>query len=633
MQYRREIDGLRALAVVPVIFFHAGISTFHGGFVGVDVFFVISGYLITSIILADYEAEKFSLIHFYERRARRILPALFLVMATSIPFALVLLLPGHLKDFASSVQFAAVSASNFLFYRQSGYFDTEAELKPLLHTWSLAVEEQFYILFPLFVMIGLAYFRKRLVVVLGLIAVASLAYAQYRVFRNPSATFFLLPTRAWELGLGVLSAFYLQGKRSEYLYNDTKPTLAMQAGGLIGLALIAVSVFTFHSEMPVPGLYSLVPTVGTVLIILAVTPQTWVGRLLGTTPLVGLGLISYGAYLWHQPIFSFTRHALPRPPSDLVLVLLSLLALVLAFISWKLVEGPFRQKQTISRRGIFLFSVGCVLAAFAFNFVVQRYDGFAARYPEHDRELVALDQRTTNRYVGRRFNEAQLAEFFQPGKKKVLIIGDSHAQDMANVIYESGLDAEIQISTFMIRARCGNLFLDTDFTANIEEAYRPSCRASGWYENERLKARIREADSVWLVSSWRQWQADLFAQSYANLEKAYGPKFIVFGRKHVGKFNINYLLAIPSAERGNYRNSLDPSHHKINQLIQSSVPSDKFVDLLRLLCGGADACAPFTNEGRLISQDSSHLTAEGARYLGEKLRQDPVIAGFLKKNN
>jgi peptidoglycan/LPS O-acetylase OafA/YrhL len=631
MQYRREIDGLRALAVVPVIFFHAGIDTFRGGFVGVDVFFVISGYLITSIILAEYEAKKFTLIDFYERRARRILPALFLVMAVSIPFALALLLPGALKDFARSVQYAAVSFSNFLFFRQSGYFDTEAELKPLLHTWSLAVEEQFYIIFPLFVMLGLAYFRKRLVLVLAFIAVASLAYAQYRVFRNPSATFFLLPTRAWELGLGVLAAFYLQGKRADYLYDNAKPSPWIEAGGLIGLALIAVSVFTFHSEMPVPGLYSLIPTVGTVLIILAVTPQTWAGRLLGTAPLVGLGLISYGAYLWHQPIFSFTRHALARPPSDLVLVLLSVLALLLAYISWKFVERPFRNKQTISRKGIFLFSVGCVLAAFAFNYIVQRYDGFVSRYPADDRMLVALDQRTANRYIVRRFNDAQLAEFSQAGKKKVLIIGDSHAQDMANVIYESGMDSEIQISTFMIRAHCGNLFLETDFTANIEESYRPSCRASGWYDNEKLKARIREADSVWLVSSWRQWQVDLFAQSYANLEKAYGPKFVAFGRKHVGKFNINYLLAIPAAERGNYRNSLHPSNEKINEIIRSAVPADKYVDLLRLLCGGVRACPPFTPDGRLISHDSSHLTADGARYLGEKLRQDPVIDGFLRK--
>ena len=153
MNYRREIDGLRALAVLPVILFHAGFETFSGGFVGVDVFFVISGYLITTIILAELEQGRFSIVNFYERRARRILPALFLVMLVCIPFAWIWLLPSDMKDFSQSLIAVAIFASNILFWRESGYFDTAAELKPLLHTWSLAVEEQYYVLFPLFLML------------------------------------------------------------------------------------------------------------------------------------------------------------------------------------------------------------------------------------------------------------------------------------------------------------------------------------------------------------------------------------------------------------------------------------------------------------------------------------------------
>ena len=193
MQYRREIDGLRAIAVLPVILFHAGFETFGGGFVGVDVFFVISGYLITTIILGELEQGKFSIVNFYERRARRILPALFLVMLVCIPFAWLWLLPSDMKDFAQSLVAVSVFASNILFWRESGYFDTAAELKPLLHTWSLAVEEQFYVLFPLLLMLFWKLGKRWILVTLGLAFIASLALAQWAAYAKPAAAFYLLP--------------------------------------------------------------------------------------------------------------------------------------------------------------------------------------------------------------------------------------------------------------------------------------------------------------------------------------------------------------------------------------------------------------------------------------------------------
>ncbi|MGL4603794.1 MAG: acyltransferase family protein [Iodobacter sp.] len=209
MKYRREIDGLRALAVLPVILFHAGFETFSGGFVGVDIFFVISGYLITTIILSELEQDKFSIVNFYERRARRILPVLFLVMLVCIPFAWLYLLPGDMKDFSQSLVAVSVSASNILFWRESGYFDTAAELKPLLHTWSLAVEEQYYFLFPLFLMLFWKLGKRWIVVTLGLLFVISLTVAQWAAYAKPTAAFFLLPTRGWELLIGAFAAFYL----------------------------------------------------------------------------------------------------------------------------------------------------------------------------------------------------------------------------------------------------------------------------------------------------------------------------------------------------------------------------------------------------------------------------------------
>ena len=198
MYYRREIDGLRAVAVLPVILFHAGFELFSGGFVGVDVFFVISGYLITTIIINEMDDGKFSLLNFYERRARRILPALFFVVLCCIPFAWFLLLPSDMKDFSQSLVAVSTFSSNILFWRESGYFDTAAELKPLLHTWSLAVEEQFYILFPLFLMAAWRFGKRAIVWTLIASFAISLAVAHWGAYNKPGDAFFLLPTRAWE---------------------------------------------------------------------------------------------------------------------------------------------------------------------------------------------------------------------------------------------------------------------------------------------------------------------------------------------------------------------------------------------------------------------------------------------------
>ena len=208
MKYRAEIDGLRALAVIPVILYHAGFKLFSGGYVGVDVFFVISGYLITTIILAELEAGTFSLIHFYERRARRILPALFVVMFACLPFAWFWLLPSVMKTFSESLIAVSTFLSNFYFYNQSGYFEAAAELKPLIHTWSLAVEEQYYVLFPLFLMLTWKLGKRSIVGLLAIMFVISLASAQWLSIEHKSFDFFMLPTRGWELLIGAFIAFY-----------------------------------------------------------------------------------------------------------------------------------------------------------------------------------------------------------------------------------------------------------------------------------------------------------------------------------------------------------------------------------------------------------------------------------------
>ncbi len=361
MKYRAEIDGLRAIAVVPIILFHAGFEYFSGGFVGVDVFFVISGYLITTIILSEKEQGTFSLVNFYERRFRRILPALFMVMLVSLIFSLLWLMPSYMEDFSQSLMAVSTFSSNILFWRESGYWEISNELKPLLHTWSLAVEEQYYVLYPLFLM-QIWHFRKDWI--LGsfiVIAAISLATAQWGAYNKPIPTFYLLPTRAWELSIGAGIAFY-------FLYRkQTVRTLLShksvnEALGLLGLLMISYAVYVFDKGTPFPSLYALVPTVGTGLIILFSSSQTMVGRLLSIKPLVAVGLISYGAYLWHWPLLVFARHLSLTEPSELTFAILALLSFPLAYLSWRYIEKPFRTKSIFSRKTIFTLSfIGSVL--------------------------------------------------------------------------------------------------------------------------------------------------------------------------------------------------------------------------------------------------------------------------------
>ncbi|MBJ6611533.1 MAG: acyltransferase [Candidatus Thiothrix moscowensis] len=355
MIYRKEIDGLRALAVLPVILFHAGFGWVPGGFVGVDVFFVISGYLITSIILDELEAGRFTLAGFYERRARRILPALFFVLLVCLPMAWWLLLPAELMNFGKSLIAVAGFVSNILFWLQTDYFAATAEQIPLLHTWSLAVEEQYYLLFPLLLLLTWDLGKRWLLGLLVLIALLSFVWAEWLWRQSVEANFYLLPSRAWELMLGALAAFYLQKNRVE------QGTLA-QIASLLGLGLLLVAIFGLHEGVPFPSLYALLPTLGAVLLIMFATPATWVGRWLGKRVLVGIGLISYSAYLWHQPLFVFARMQATEEPSAVFMAGLIVLTLLLAYASWRWVEQPFRERSRFTRQQIFaMAALGSVL--------------------------------------------------------------------------------------------------------------------------------------------------------------------------------------------------------------------------------------------------------------------------------
>jgi peptidoglycan/LPS O-acetylase OafA/YrhL len=433
MQYRKEIDGLRALAVVPVILFHAGFVNFGGGFVGVDIFFVISGYLITAIILNDMSKNSFKLIDFYERRARRILPALFFVVLCSLPFAWFLMLPQDFKNYSESLVAVATFSSNILFWITSGYFEAASELKPLLHTWSLAVEEQYYLLFPLILMLMWSKGLSRIIGIALLASIFSFTLAQWSALTYQSFAFYSLPTRAFELLIGALISLIQRHVGHKKL--DVQPSnhLINQLFSFFGLLLILFSIFAFDKGTHSPSFYTLVPLIGAALIIIFGISTTIVGRLLGSKIFSGIGLISYSSYLWHQPIFAFYKLSIINQISILELILLSMSSFLLGYLSWKFIEIPFR-KNSISTK-VFLSSaivISLILIIIGFSGYLMK--GFPLRNMAVT-EILSEDMGTFQRSVKSCWQKFEKTPAISSGCKigeegeniSFSLFGDSHA--------------------------------------------------------------------------------------------------------------------------------------------------------------------------------------------------------------
>jgi len=429
MKYRSDIDGLRALAVIPVVLFHAGVAQISGGFVGVDVFFVISGYLITGLILGDLAKDRFSIVTFYERRARRILPALFVVLFVATVATLVLLMPDRARDFGQSLMATVFFSSNIVFWKQSGYFQAP-EIKPLLHTWSLAVEEQFYILYPLFLLLVHRFLRKRYVLALLPVFVVSLASCILGVSTHQSMTFFLAPARAWELILGGFLALSVVPPLRRRGWADLF--------GLLGLGLLAFSYLTLSGALPFPGVRALYPTLGAALIIYSgSTEGTRVAKVLSFKPVVFIGLISYSLYLWHWIVVVFLKSYLLRPLAGWEIAFEIALCIALASLSWKFVESPFRGRkghEWISRRWIFSGAVaGSAILALVGGILFVRH-GIPSRFSPAVLEVYAGKDDVWKRHAAceRRVCQVGPTEPID-GQPSFLLWGDSHASAAAPV--------------------------------------------------------------------------------------------------------------------------------------------------------------------------------------------------------
>ncbi len=435
INYRPEIDGLRAIAVLPVIFFHSGINLFSGGFVGVDIFFVISGYLITSIILRDLDEKNFSIVNFYERRARRILPALFFVILTTLALSWMLLPPKEMTDYFKSIVSVIFFSSNIYFWRTLDYFSPESEYIPLLHTWSLGVEEQFYIFYPLAVLLISRWKSEALGKCLLIATLFSFALCIFLSTSHEALNFYTLPSRAWELLTGSMAAYILHKKKEIAL----SPILA-EITASVGLLLIGYAVFFLDEQVNYPSAWTLFPVLGTLLIILFGSGNTYVRKILSWRPIVLIGLISYSAYLWHQPILSYSLIGTGGTIDNFERTSVLILIFLLSYLTWHFIEKPFRNHALISRDRIFKYSsaAGTALLLIAVIGIVN--SGFSIRYSA---QVNLVAERVSNSPMRSQCHTSGL-EYLRPSaacsyltqNAQWAVLGDSHGVELSFALAE-----------------------------------------------------------------------------------------------------------------------------------------------------------------------------------------------------
>ena len=647
MKYRAEIDGLRALAVVPVIFFHAGFELFSGGFVGVDVFFVISGYLITTILIEDIENQRFSLVNFYERRARRILPALYLCMLVCIPFAWMWMLPHQMKDFSQSLVAVSLFASNILFWRErGGYFDAVAEEKPLLHTWSLAVEEQYYVLFPIFLILAWRFGKNRVFWMIVVMASISLLLSEWG-WRNKSvANFYLAPARAWELFAGSIAAFIVQNngvRKNNFL-------------AMLGLSAIVFSIFFYDETMPFPSVYTLVPVLGVVLLVLYADKETIAAKLLSTKAFVGMGLISYSAYLWHQPLFAFARVRMLDVPPTMLMFALCVTSILLAFLTWKFIETPFRNKNTYSKKAIFAISISGISSALILGLLGYFQNGFEKRFDYSLIDLVGLETGATHieEILGCQEKDvANLDSIFcevNVGETipKIAVFGDSHADVAAMALHHIGesfvvaslaecaplINVDVAIGHYG-KDVCRNMSLkQLDFVKsnpNIQEVLlvgRWSLYTSGDYQAPMKRAFLTTSENVFITQdSSRQ----VFAEELENTIKTYQNNGLnvsvlmqVPQQKYKALEAITRTYLINNGENETLLQTplrehlkLQDFNRNIMELMKTTENKVRFINLDEYFCN--ESVCGMLRDKPILYRDNNHLSLKGAQHISSGL--------------
>lgn len=436
LSYRKELDGLRAIAVVAVIIYHSkmdvwGIPLLQGGFFGVDIFFVLSGYLITSIIKEQMDQGIFTFRDFYLRRAKRIIPALLLMLVVTTGVAYLIMLPDDLTTFAKSLKSSLYLGSNHFFYNEDSYTAAASMYRPLLHTWSLSVEWQFYVLFPFVVWLCHKYNPNKLLPLLTTLTVASFIAAIVFTKHNPDFAFYLLPTRAWELLLGGMATFYTESKNTEAKYSKITNFLPK-----FGIALIMFSMVFVDHNTEHPSFVTLAPVVGTILFILFAREGELSFKILTLPSLVYLGAISYSLYLWHQPIFVFFRLIEHDHIGYIDFVFLTALSGLASVISYKLVESTYRKRKVGKVKVLLLFIT--LSACISFSHYAVKNGGFPSRFNVLSDVFMGLNDKKEHKIDGLRCHSQPLDNACKVLKdKNLILVGDSHAGGLGKHIYQA----------------------------------------------------------------------------------------------------------------------------------------------------------------------------------------------------
>jgi peptidoglycan/LPS O-acetylase OafA/YrhL len=629
--YRPDIDGLRAIAVISVVLYHLGIRGFEGGFVGVDVFFVISGFLITGYILADLEAGTFSFGRFYVRRARRLFPALFFTLATSFIVGMLLLSPDHFEALSNSLVTALASVSNVQFWRETGYFDAKAHLKPLLHTWSLGVEEQFYFVWPLTLTALWKFRRSRAVVVFLVIsALVSLYFTEQWLRTDRAGAFYLAPFRVTEFAIGALCVWLVKRQPERTWISELLVT--------VGLLAIGYSVFAFDEKTAFPGLNALVPCLAAAAVIHGGRQATRVGALLTNRFAVGTGLISYSLYLAHWPIYVFYRYWKVGGLSTIERLAIVPVSFAAAVLMYYYVERPFR--VTADRPGRLrpaAFAAVCVaLAALLATpaALAWRSGGWEWRVsPEITSAVGDAAQFNAARRTAIRSPSCHMSQGFdkfQPalarclrieeGKANVLVMGDSHAADLWAALRRAYPEVNFLQAT---GANC----------APIESRYDDALDACPRLIRhvKRSFAGLRTLDGVILSARWSNRFHALKAE--VEFHDSIGVPIAIFGPVMEFEPDVRTL-----AYRFGKTDGLDDfiNGHRVMNTVrldremrayfaELDVP---YVSKIDLYCRRG-TCPLLDRNGQLLIQDYGHWGIEAMEYFGRQVALDFVSVQAL----
>lgn len=611
--YRADIDGLRSLAVLPIVIFHLGAPWMPGGYVGVDIFFVISGYLIGGIILSQIHEDRYSIVEFYVRRFRRIMPALIATLAITTAAMLLIAFPRALIDYSKSLISTALFGSNLFFWRTSDYFGPGAETQPLLHTWSLAVEEQYYLIFPILMLIVARFRKSAIPTVVAILAVLSLALSAYAVFERPVATFFLLPTRLWELLLGVVA---IQTRIRALENRNLREIIAVA-----GLAMIIAPVLLYTSQTPFPGLAAVPPCLGTALLLVNHAHGPSLGsRILAFPPLVFIGLISYSLYLWHWPVIVLLKQSIPTDKLSIFQQLGALaLSLIMAWLSWRVIERPWRN-PSITRRTILLATTLSILITCLIGGLLIGLKGLPGRFPTSIQPIITiLDNPATNDFRSPRcfpYRGEDFSAFDQkfclrvaPGKPNILLIGDSHAAHLW-----SGLSQRFPQLNFLQATAAGCAPVLPGTQKDI-----PRCIDAMHFIFDRYLPQ-RKVSWVLMAGYWNKTHLPQVEKTLDYLH-ARGFKVILAGP--IVRYGIPLPQAMAMAITRNDATLPDRMRvHDTAQLDRAFEQIAKqhgaiFFSPYRALCVG-QRCRTTDDHGLPLQYDYGHLTSSGSLLVAEK---------------